>query len=143
MFNATKIVNPTILGLLGAVGVIGCQPNDTTEMRGEMVDDGPRRADLQIARGVEAFSQSCAKCHGPDAKGTDRAPALVGEEALARFDTAIGVAAFVTENMPKDDPGSLPDEDYWAVLAFALDANGVELDEPVGEGNAASIALGE
>lgn len=31
--------------------------------------------------------------------------------------------------------------DYWAVLAFALTANGVELAEPVGPENAASIVL--
>jgi hypothetical protein len=35
----------------------------------------------------------------------------------------------------------LKESDYWAVLAFALDANGVELSEPVGPGNAGSIAL--
>jgi len=35
----------------------------------------------------------------------------------------------------------LAPDDYWAILAFALDANGVALKEPVGPGNAASIVL--
>jgi hypothetical protein len=35
----------------------------------------------------------------------------------------------------------LSEPDYWAVLAFALQANGVELTEPVGPGNAGAIIL--
>lgn len=35
----------------------------------------------------------------------------------------------------------LTSDDYWSILAFALDANGIELSEPAGPGHAASIVL--
>jgi cytochrome c len=108
----------------------------------------------QIARGAEVYAVSCAECHGVAGQGTDEAPPLVGTGALpldprpgqkrqAQFHTALDVATFATQNMPpkaaKKEP--LPAEDYWAVLAFALSANGVELARPVDASNAASIVL--
>jgi hypothetical protein len=35
----------------------------------------------------------------------------------------------------------MAERDYWAVLAFALNANGVKLTEPVSPSNASSIKL--
>jgi hypothetical protein len=44
--------------------------------------------------------------------------------------------------MPLDDPGGLPEEDYWAVLAYLLVQNGV-IDEnfPLGPETAEQIAI--
>jgi hypothetical protein len=54
--------------------------------------------------------------------------------------TAGDVARFVVPNMPPTGPKPSVDED-WAVLAFALKANGVVRPDAVGEGNADSIVL--
>ncbi|HZX60652.1 MAG TPA: hypothetical protein VFF51_02810 [Candidatus Methylomirabilis sp.] len=44
--------------------------------------------------------------------------------------------------MPLDDPGGLPEEDYWAVLAYLLVQNGVtEESVPVGPDTAEQIAI--
>ena len=115
----------------------------------------PSTATAQIARGGQLFAANCAKCHGDAGQGTDDAPPLVGKGALpldprpdqklrkVKFHTAMDVAQFVTKEMPPKASAraKLTPDDYWAILAFALDANGVALKEPAGPGNASSIVL--
>lgn len=117
--------------------------------------DAKSSAQVQIDRGQGVYSHSCARCHGASGQGTDKAPALVGiaKGALpldppssrqfrkSQFRTAFDVAQFVVPNMPPDPAPRLSGDDAWAVLAFALHANGVALTSPVGPDNAASIVL--
>ena len=100
-------------------------------------------AEMQISRGATVYANNCAACHGDAAQGTRRAPALVGSGALDEFHSAMDIAVFATENMPpsKTKREMLTEQDYWAVLAFALSANGVGLEEPVGPDNASGIIL--
>lgn len=92
-------------------------------------------------RGVDVYATSCARCHGPDAKGTPLAPPLWGEKSfsigasMARTERA---AAFVRHNMPLDRPGSLTDQQAWDVAAYItslprMDLPGKELDYPGGK----------
>jgi cytochrome c len=97
----------------------------------------------QVSRGQPLFEEHCAACHGTSGEGTAKAPRLVGlsQGALplhprpgqrlrrTEFRTAGDVAAFVMQNMPLRAPGSLPEEDYLDILAFALKANGIDLGE--------------
>lgn len=114
----------------------------------------PATASEQVERGSQLFAASCAKCHGDAGEGSEDAPRLVGEGALpldprpgqkraGQFHTAMDVATFVTQNMPPKASAraELSTEDYFAILAFALKANGVDLKEPVGASNAASFVL--
>jgi mono/diheme cytochrome c family protein len=95
-----------------------------------------------VARGQELYGANCAKCHGDAGEGTDKGPAVVGvaSGALPRapregakrtveFRTAGDILTYISVNMPGDKPGSLPADDYLAILAFDLGANGVELGE--------------
>lgn len=108
----------------------------------------------QFEHGKQVYVNHCAGCHGNAGQGSDMAPALVGAGALplhprpgssrpGTFRTAMDVALFVTQAMPPDEQtrAQFQEQDYWAVLGFALKANGVELSEPVGPNNAASIVL--
>ncbi len=115
----------------------------------------PHTAAEQIGRGSQLFAVNCAKCHGDSGQGSEDAPPLVGKGALpldprpdqklraAKFHTAMDVASFVTQHMPPkaSDRAKLTPDDDWAILAFALNANGIAVKEPVGTGNAASIVL--
>lgn len=114
----------------------------------------PHTAAEQIARGGKLFTANCAKCHGDAGQGSEDAPPLVGKGALpldprpdqkrsGKFHTAMDVALFATKQMPPkaSDRGKLAPDDYWAILAFALDANGVQLKEPAGPANAGAIVL--
>jgi mono/diheme cytochrome c family protein len=98
--------------------------------------------DAQVARGADLYTTHCADCHGADGRGTDQAPAVVGLEDGAlplepregavrdtQFKTVGDVAAFVAANMPPTNPGGLQVDEYYAILAFDLHANGIDLEE--------------
>ncbi len=109
--------------------------------------------EAQLERGAELFAESCARCHGSMGMGTVLGPALVGPDALpldpppertlrtSQFRTAADVFAFASENMPFDAPGTLATQAYVDILAFALDANGVMLEEPLTTENADEIII--
>jgi cytochrome c len=114
----------------------------------------PTTAAAQIDRGAKVFAKNCARCHGDAGQGSRKAPPLVGKDALplapregqdrkALFHTALDVARFATHEMPPDEEARarMTETDYWAVLAFALSANGVKSSEVVGPNNAGSIVL--
>ena len=115
--------------------------------------DGAGENEQLVERGAEIYGARCAGCHGSGGEGTAKAPPVVGAGALplrprpgskraVEFRTAADVAAWTSANMPGDDPGSLAPDEYLAVLAFALKANGVELGaEPLTAERAASIVL--
>ncbi len=93
--------------------------------------------------------QNCAKpkCHGRDnPEGfylpNMYAPAIVGPGTLTKFKTARDLFAFIHTVMPFQEPGILPQEDYWALTAYLLRQNGITLPgAEVGEDNASTILL--
>ncbi len=99
---------------------------------------GPTGND-QAGEGGKLYGKHCAKCHGEAGQGTRKGPPVVGKEALpldppatakvrkTQFHTAQDVAAFVAAKMPANKPGSLTIEQYYAILAFDLKANGVDV----------------
>jgi S-disulfanyl-L-cysteine oxidoreductase SoxD len=96
----------------------------------------------QVTMGQKLYGEKCASCHGDSGEGK-KAPAVVGiakgalpldppATAKARknqFKTVADIADFVTKTMPPDSPGSLSADEYWAILAFDLKANGIDLGE--------------
>lgn len=108
----------------------------------------------QIALGAKLYGQSCASCHGNGGEGGKDTPAVVGKSALpldpppiarhrkTQFHTGADVFAFVKATMPANAPGSLTDEEYAAILAFDLKANGVDMTgKHVDTASAASFVL--
>jgi cytochrome c len=107
----------------------------------------------QVTRGADVFAARCSTCHGKGGEGTADAPAVVGAMALpldppaaakvrkSQFVTVANVADFVVQNMPADAPGSLSADDYFAVLAFDLKANGIELEQKLDAALAASLTI--
>ncbi len=99
----------------------------------------------QVTAGQTLYGNHCAKCHGDAGQGTDDAPRVVGlkEGALpldppptrtlrkTKFTTVGDVAEFAVANMPPKKAGSLGTEEYLAILAFDLKANGIELKTPL------------
>ena len=96
----------------------------------------------QVAMGQNLYVEHCASCHG--SSGNDgKAPKVVGlkDGALPleppatskfrkqQFKTVADVADFVVKAMPPNKAGSLTDEQYWAILAFDLKANGIDLGD--------------
>jgi len=96
----------------------------------------------QVDQGGKLYAEKCARCHGASGEG-GKAPAVVGLDKGAlpldpppgrkyrktQFKTVGDIAAFVVKNMPPDAPGSLTEEQYYAILAFDLKANGIDLGQ--------------
>jgi cytochrome c len=112
----------------------------------------PQTADAQIAQGKDLYVAKCARCHGDAGQGTAKGPAVVGKDAFpldprpgakrdVQFHTAADVFAWATKHMPADAPGSLSTEQYLAIFAFDLTANGVKLDEPLDAAKARATVL--
>ena len=143
--------------LLACGGSGATSPEPAPGAESGAADAGDPKAALaaQIEHGKQKYTQYCAGCHGAGGEGTDKAPAVVGAGALPldppesrqfrknQFVTAADVASFAVPNMPPDPTkrGELTEADYWAILAFDLTANGIQLTEPVNAGNAASLTI--
>ena len=157
--SSTLTITATLAAIAAASTLVACSATQSNHAGSNNHASEPfRTADSQIAHGVQVYTNNCAKCHGDAGQGTSKAPMLVGEGAFEDYHSALDVAVFETKNMPpkqkrsvptserefwniKASPKMLDDRDYWAVLAFALSANGVELSQPVGPHNAADIIL--
>lgn len=109
----------------------------------------------QVALGQTLYGEHCAKCHGSGGEGKGEAPAVVGLSKGAlpldppasakyrktQFKTVADIAAFVTKNMPPGKGGSLSGDEYWAILAFDLKANGINLDKKLDEPLAETLTI--
>jgi S-disulfanyl-L-cysteine oxidoreductase SoxD len=81
-------------------------------------------SDEQADVGREAFLQHCASCHGADLSG-GFGPRLVPLDPFVYRDQPLSRPfEFMRTQMPFDDPGSLEDEVYAAILAHVLRENG-------------------
>ena len=92
----------------------------------------------QLARGEAVWSNVCAKCHGPDSTDPD-APLFLTPGSLKSFPHAAAAFEYARDSMPSDTPGSLPEQDYWDVLAYILHQQGLDHDVELGPDTAGAI----
>lgn len=93
--------------------------------------------------------QNCWKstCHGPQHPNTGfqlprEVPALIGQDTLSKYPDGFALHAFIRGRMPYQEPGMLDEDEYWAVTAFLLYANGADLPAaPLDASNAAAAHL--
>ncbi len=112
----------------------------------------PSNLGEQLSSGRDLYVVHCATCHGENGSGGD-SPPVVGPDALpvsppkgtslrtVRFRSAADVASFVREKMPPGRGGALTKSQYYAIVAYLLDRNDIQLEEPLGSGNAPRIDL--
>ena len=99
----------------------------------------------QAEKGRDLYGTNCGSCHGEDLSGSEFAPAL--KSGRFRRERASGTSGalltYVRSNMPPTQPGNLPPEDYAAILAFVLKANGAPEGAafPADPASKATIAL--
>jgi mono/diheme cytochrome c family protein len=91
--------------------------------------------------------QNCwqSKCHAanhpPDGFELPIAPAVIGRQALAPFQTAADLRAYIQATMPWQDPNSMTEEEGWAVTAYVIKLNRMNPGELLNADNAAEIRL--
>lgn len=108
----------------------------------------------QVAAGQVLYGKHCGECHG--ASGNDgKAPPVVGLDKGAlpldppkksktrktQFKTVADVADYVVKNMPPKKAGTLTADEYFAILAFDLHANGIDLDKKLDGPLAATLEI--
>jgi polar amino acid transport system substrate-binding protein len=121
------------IGIMSAVALAGtgCGP------RGPLA---PKPHRDQTALGRAVYLAHCAKCHGANGEGATGRTLVAPWDPLAGYRTADQLYDFVSRIMPFDDPGRLKAQEYWDVIAFLLNANGVlPSGAHVGPDNAGSI----
>ena len=129
-----------VLALAGCGGS-GATPAPSTPGGEQRATAAPATFSEQVTLGQSLYGEHCADCHGASGEGTGDAPAVVGLDKGAlpldppsgakfrksQFKTVADIADFVVKNMPPNKGGSLSTEEYLAILAFDLKANGIDL----------------
>jgi mono/diheme cytochrome c family protein len=138
--------------ILIPVLLIGCHKNEP----GPKAPEPPAAATTitaQIDQGKQLYVDKCSKCHGDAGQGVpDKGPPVVGPEAFPQkprqgakrdveFHTAADVFAWASKHMPANAPGSLTTDEYLAIFAFDLTANGIKLEKPLDGPAAQAIVL--
>ncbi|GEM_PF-1114297 len=114
----------------------------------------------QVSKGREIFRLQCARCHGPSGEGIRdiyrgmTAPPLIGPTAFPvdprayqkmrhfQFHTVQDIYEFASAVMPADQPASLTAEDYWDVISYLLNANGMAVNgQPLDQESAMRMSL--
>ena len=112
----------TLAGMAAAIG-LGLLGGG---VRAQAPATGPSFTQAQADQGAQVYSQHCGLCHGAHMDDGEFGPSLKG----ARFKRQWGgksvgaLFSYVTAAMPPGQAGTLPADDYAAVLAFVFQANG-------------------
>jgi mono/diheme cytochrome c family protein len=88
--------------------------------------DAPAFTAAQAQRGVAAYADHCALCHGEAMTGGAGAPALSGPEFAFGWKgrPVSDLYTYVHDMMPPGQAGSLSDQDYLDVVSAILAKNG-------------------
>ena len=80
----------------------------------------------QADQGAEVYRDHCAVCHGANLDDAEFAPTLNGARFKRRWggQSAAGLFAYMRSAMPPGQTGVLAPDDYAAVMAFLIRANG-------------------
>jgi len=130
-----------IPALFAACGGAAPAPTDPSSSAPEASAPADNFA-AQAAAGQALYAKQCADCHGKNGN-EGKSPPVVGLDTGAlplapppkaklrksEFKTVADIATFVVKTMPPRAPGSLSEEDYYAILAFDLKANGIDLGD--------------
>ena len=104
---------------------------------GQSLSDGIYTEE-QASRGAEEYAARCASCHSADLRGNSNSPSLIGLSFMFIWEgrTLGELFTKMSTEMPTDQPGSLSQQSYSAILAFILKSN----DFPAGDKELASNA---
>jgi S-disulfanyl-L-cysteine oxidoreductase SoxD len=81
--------------------------------------------DRQVVQGKAIYARRCARCHGAGGEGK-MGPSLIGaKHHLSGYGTADVLFDYTRQVMPADRPGRMLEVEYWAVLAYILNENGL------------------
>jgi cytochrome c len=77
------------------------------------------------------YAASCAKCHGAQGEGGTGPLVIGGSKRIASYGDTDRLYDYVSRTMPFDTPGSLTADEYWQVISFLLEENGLLPEDTV------------
>lgn len=92
----------------------------------------------QRTAGEGLYAQQCAACHEVEQGIGPRLTSSV----LASYDTPRTLFNYLRLAMPTQTPGSLGEEEYWAITAYLLDERGLlSMEQPLSTESSAGLTL--
>lgn len=89
----------------------------------------PSGGSAAVREGEAVYKQYCISCHAADGHGSGKYPDIAGDKFRKRFGSDFDKTyAFISANMPGNDPGSLTEEQYRSVVAYVQSLNGIAAD---------------
>ncbi|HUK32342.1 MAG TPA: cytochrome c [Vicinamibacterales bacterium] len=88
----------------------------------------------QADRGQPTAARLCGRCHGPELRGTDKAPRLTGSRFFERWDNLrlLDIVAYIQGAMPREHEFFVSGDDARDITGFMLRESGVPAGtEPV------------
>ena len=151
--SLSRSLHVTLVSMVFAVGACATTSSTPSSTAAPSAAAPASFAD-QVAAGQTLYAQNCASCHGDAGQG-GKAPRLVGlkDGALpldppadrkyrkGQFVTVADVANFAVANMPPNKAGTLTPDQYWAIVAFDVHANGIDLPTPLTPESASTLTI--
>lgn len=79
-----------------------------------------------VSAGEQVFTQNCAVCHGTALDGNGgKFPPLLGRQTVPDFPSTTVLFDYISRSMPYSNPGSLTADQYYSVIAYLLNKNGI------------------
>ncbi len=74
----------------------------------------PRDSESVVERGQRVYDETCSSCH----EAADGIGPRLTANLLRSYRTPRTLFGYIKLAMPQDQPGSLTDQDYWAVVGY-------------------------
>jgi mono/diheme cytochrome c family protein len=108
----------------------------------ELTEEPTTAEPQQVTAGMQAYDSNCARCHG--ANLVDGFAPKLSKPTLAKYGTAQELFDYLRQSMPKDNPGSLSEQEYYDVTSYLLFKQDLlEADQVVTSETASGITLSE
>jgi mono/diheme cytochrome c family protein len=121
----------------GAAPTSTPKPEPTTEP----TTAGPQTPQ-QVTAGMQIYDSQCARCHG--ANLDDGFAPKLSKPTLVKRGTAQELFDYIRQNMPRGNPGSLSEQEYYDVTSYLLFKQDLlQADQLVNSETASSITLSE
>ena len=99
-------------------------------------------APQQVTAGMKTYGDHCARCHGANLE--DGFAPKLSKPALVKYGTAQRLFDYIRQTMPRGNPGSLSEQEYYDVTGYLLFQQALlEPDQVVSADTASSITLSE
>ena len=115
-----RISRASLLSLLTLLGTLSAQIATAQNSLGDGI-----YSEAQATRGAEDYAARCASCHSADLRGNSNSPSLIGLSFMFIWEgrTLGELYTKMSTEMPTEDPGSLSQQSYAAILAYILQQN--------------------